>query len=341
MLTSRLMAGVMVAAAGAGAALGQATDPNLDPNAPGISPGTTPGATQGVHPATVTGPGKPTDPTLVAPPPGWQLVRPLYLNGQLYYAVHDAEAYLKQAGWTQRAVVYKKEDTGMRFDLILVPNFRRGSAVRSRTVGTTGTGIGFGGDGHGIGFHTGWAWDWTYDPIYNTGNYTGPIDGQLSPGYQPPIETPEPVVLTLVERAEVELGFGDAERAVELYRKHLEQAPGDMASVRALGVALLKADRYEDAAATVHLAYATDPMLARNALGSWVGGDSALGMRKLRSDAARHANRVDTASSWLMVVVLMQAEGMKDQALKLLDRAEDHGLETDVVSALRAELTAR
>ncbi|MEZ6317522.1 MAG: hypothetical protein R3B49_02030 [Phycisphaerales bacterium] len=105
-------------------------------------------------------------------------MRPALSERKLYYAVNDAEAYLKQAGWTQRTVVYKKEDTGMRFDLDPGAELpARGRWCGSRTVGTTGTGIRFGGDGHGIGFHTGWAWDWTYDLIYNTGNYTGRSTG--------------------------------------------------------------------------------------------------------------------------------------------------------------------
>jgi len=349
MLTSRLLAGAVGVAMGAGAALGQMTDPNLDPNydpaaagGQGASAATQQGAQPGVHPATVLGVGKPTDKTLVAPPPGWQLARPMFLNGRLYYAVHDADAYLAQAGWTRAAAVYKKEDTGLRFDLIRVPAFRTGSAVRRYSVGGTGTSLSLDNSGSGYGWHQGWAWDWAYDPIFNTGGYAGPIDGQLSPGYQPPVEpAPEPVVLTTVEQAEVELAFGDPERAVDLYRAHLADNPGDMESVRALGIALLKAGRFEDAAATVRLAYATDPLLAADPVGSWIGGDSPLAVRHLRVDAARHANRVNTASAWLMVVVLMQGEGLDDPAIKLLDRAGELGLEPAVVSAMRRELTKR
>lgn len=319
---TRTIVGAGVVMAAAALAAGQ-DDPNLNP---------------GVHPATVLGPGKPTDKTLVAPPPGWQLARPMHLGGRLYYAVHDADAYLAQAGWTRAAVVYPKERTGFRFDLILVPGFDAGSAVRRYSVGGQDRTISIGGTGYGIG----WSWDWWYDPIYNTGGYTGPIDGQLSPGYQPAVEPPpEPVVLTTLERAAVELAFGDADRAVELYRLHLGEDPADVGAMRALAVALVKAGRFEDAAATVRLAYVTDPTLAQRPVSPTIAGEGALDARRIRTAAAGHAGRVDTASAWLMVAVLLQGERMPEAALRVLDRAEGHGLEPAVASALRGELTGR
>ncbi len=306
---------------------------------------TSPGATQGspgVHPATVTTPVDPQDQVLVAPPPGWQLARPVYLNGALYYAVHDADAYLAQAGWRFTPVVHYKTQTGFRFDLIRVPPSRAG-ATRS-TIARNGSGIAI---DTGVGVRTGigrgidpWVWGTRY--VSNRGGrYVGPIDGQLSPGYAPPIPEPEPVVLTLEERAGLELGYGDAERAIALYREHLEADPEDMGAVRGLGVALLAADRPEDAIATIRYAYVTDPSLANDPMGTWIGGDDVREVRALVNRAVRHANRVESASAWLTVAVLMQAEGRVGPGEKMLERAAELGLDLEVARAMRGALTRR
>ncbi len=371
---TRLRTTVIGLVVAAGSAWAQGTDPALDPSyqppadpgAPAASPGTTtnpattntPGGGQGspgvvapqtgapsqpgVHPATVTTPVDPQDEVMVAPPPGWQLARPVYLSGRLYYAVHDADAYLQQAGWRFRPVVHYKSQTGFRFDLILVPG-GRASAVRS-TIARNGSGIAI---DTGLGVRTGigvgidpWIWGTRY--VSNSGaRYVGPIDGQLSPGYAPPVPEPEPVVLTLEEQAGLELGYGNPERAIALYREHLDEDPEDMGAVRGLGVALLAADRPEDAVATIRYAYVTDPSLAQTPLGTWIGGDSSRDVRKLVNDAVRHANKVESASAWFAVAVLMQAEGRVVPAEKMLDRAAALGLDLEVARAMRGALIQR
>ncbi|GJM18373.1 MAG: hypothetical protein DHS20C14_05860 [Phycisphaeraceae bacterium] len=358
---------------GSGSVLAQAGDPALDPayqpdpaattpaQQPSQQPAQTPAQNPGsqpvvvtpntgapaqpnqVHPATVTTPVDPDDKVLVAPPPGWQLARPVYLNGRLYYAVHDAQAYLDQAGWTQAAVVHLKSQTGFRFDLILVPR-SRAAGVTVRTIARNGSGLAI---DTGLGVRTGYGrvfdpWIWGRGYVSSgAGRYTGPIDGQLSPGYSPPIPEPEPVVLTLMEEAGLELGFGEAERAITLYSQHLDADPEDMAAVRGLGVALVAVGRGEDAAATIRYAYVTDPALAGEPLGAWIAGDDARDLRRLVTDAVKHANRNDSASAWLTVAVLMQAEGRLAVALKMLDRAEERGLDLEVARAMRGALTQR
>lgn len=343
--------GAVWLALAAGAVLAQATDPNLDPHyqpappdpagTPASAPAQNPAPAQpaapapGVHPATVSTPVDPDAP-MVAPPPGWQLVRPVVIEGNLYYAVDDAEAYIAQAGWPYRPVVHAKEDTGFRFDLILVPKSRRDSAVFRRTVGT-GMRVSLSSGG----LHASWGdgWYWRDDYVANTRGYAGPIDGQLSPGYAPPVPQPEPIILTTMEQAGLALGFGDPEEAIALYRKALEEDPGDTRAVRALGVALLAANRPEDAAATIRYAYVTDPGLAREPLGAWISGDSPRKLRHLLTGMVRHAHSTGSASSWLVVAVLMQAEGRNREALGILDRAA--GLEEEVARAMRGALEQR
>jgi hypothetical protein len=50
--------------------------------------------------------------------------------------------------------------------------------------------------------------------------------------------------------------------------------------------------------------------------------------------------RIGSASGWLSVTVLMQADGRYELARKMLKRSADEGLEPDVRSALDAALGA-
>jgi hypothetical protein len=62
-------------------------------------------------------------------------------------------------------------------------------------------------------------------------------------------------------------------------------------------------------------------------------------LRELVVKSVRYANRMNTGSAWLMVTILMQAEGRNDLALTNLAKAESVGLDAKLVAALRSAMT--
>lgn len=329
---------VFVLAAAWSASAWAQPDPNLNPWNPGASQQPPPGVA----------------------PEDWQIAREEVIGGRRFLVVRDAEGYIRQMGWDrERMVVYPKERTGLAKDLIL-------SQDQSNIEATRGVVMRSGASSH-VRLTYRWNEQTKHLDLVNVDRSAGgsrsaekwrgptnvrsydPIDGQYVPGI---VETPEPTedggveqgvgaevpVLSLAELARTELGIGDPEYAAELYRTYLEDNPGDVEAMRALGIAYLKCGRHEDAAGWVARAYATEPMLADQPLAPWIAGDSVLAMRRLRADAAKYAGEAGTPAAWLMVVVLMQGGGKPDAAIKLLDRAEAGGLDTAVATAMRRAL---
>lgn len=177
-----------------------------------------------------------------------------------------------------------------------------------------------------------WFWDrWTRDPI------DGPVGFSLETTAGP---EPEPVVvLTVVQQADAALAERNAEAAIELYEEHLAADPDDAVAMRSMGIALAAAGRLEDGFALVRLAYFRDPGLAKVAVDPGLLGSTPAGLRRLLVRCVQRAHRENTSSAWLMVAVLMQGEGRAEPGLRMLERADELGLEIEIVRALRAELS--
>jgi hypothetical protein len=83
------------------------------------------------------------------------------------------------------------------------------------------------------------------------------------------------------------------------------------------------------------------PGLASEAMDTGLWGDSPLRLRRSVTDAVRYAHDIQSGNAWLMVAVLMQAEGRDQVALKMLERAEAAGLSSAVGDRLRTRLAQR
>jgi hypothetical protein len=88
-------------------------------------------------------------------------------------------------------------------------------------------------------------------------------------------------------------------------------------------------------------AYRADPTLASRELDADLLNLTSSRRAALVNRAVEYANRVGSASGWLSVTVLMQADGRYELARKQLKKAADEGLEPDVRSALDAALASR
>lgn len=126
--------------------------------------------------------------------------------------------------------------------------------------------------------------------------------------------------------------------AVKHYRTHLNATPDDAAAMRQFAVGLIEAGRLEDGVAMMRSAYRVDPSLADLPMTLDELGVDRSRLRNVLTRTVAFAHRSKSASAWLSVAVIMQAEGRPAQAAKMLDRAEKEGLDRDTASVLRASL---
>lgn len=115
----------------------------------------------------------------------------------------------------------------------------------------------------------------------------------------------------------------------------------DTAAMRVLALAMLDSRQPDDAAAMLRQAYRIDPTLAGRGLDVDVLGLNPARRSALINRAVEYANRVGSGSSWLMVAVLMQADGRFDLARRMLKRGADVGLDPDIYKAMDAALASR
>ncbi|MBZ0173404.1 MAG: hypothetical protein K8E66_13555, partial [Phycisphaerales bacterium] len=149
--------------------------------------------------------------------------------------------------------------------------------------------------------------------------------------------SPPPEPPTALERARHGFASGDEEEAIKNYRAHLGENADDFGVAAELAAALIAVGRIDDGVAMIRLAYGSDPGLASRPISERV----SLGSRAWRDlviRSVKHAHKRDTGSSWLAVSVLMQAEGREKVGLRMLERAEDRGLDPTLVSPLAAEM---
>jgi len=187
------------------------------------------------------------------------------------------------------------------------------------------------------GFVIPWWWGYSNPPQAIDGPVIIYTDAPTEPAPEPEVESE--VELTAPERAAMLLRAGNASGAVTILRTYLSEDGSDAEAMRLLAVALLMDDRLTEASAMMQFAYEHDRSMADRPLGD---GSVEEGDRTLRDAVQRavmHANREDTPGAWLLVTVLMQAEGRERASLRMLDRAVDAGLGEHVQRAFEAALS--
>jgi hypothetical protein len=202
-----------------------------------------------------------------------------------------------------------------------------------------------------------------YNRIYYGGYYSNPwsnnryywdpypygVDGRLVNGVQPgsmlsmpapatpAAQMPPPEPETDLDAARRLAGSDAFGNAVERYRAYLNESPEDFAVMAELAVALAGANRLDDAAAMARLAYGKDPTLATRPIDRRLAVPSRE-LRRVVVRAVRFAHDRDSASAWLLVAVLMQAEGRDSVGLRMVERAAARGLPSDISDAMTASL---
>lgn len=143
---------------------------------------------------------------------------------------------------------------------------------------------------------------------------------------------------TPLERADALLAMGETSRAVEGYRKYLEDVPDDANVMRSLAIALMEDRRLDEAVSVLALAYEKNPRLARTPIDAGLFAADAADLRRRVNSAVSYANRVRSGSAWLLAAALVQAEGRDAVALSMVDRARGMGLAAPVADELTAVL---
>lgn len=157
---------------------------------------------------------------------------------------------------------------------------------------------------------------------------------------QEPVIAAPARVLTGAELGDIYLRTGDTQAAIAAYTGHLESFPSDAPVRRSLGLALLSGGRVDEAAESILQAYASAPWLADEPVNPDAFARGAEDLALNIELASAYANRVGSAPAWLLVAVLVQANGRLDLGLLMLDRADEAGLDPAVSVPLRRALSA-
>jgi tetratricopeptide (TPR) repeat protein len=201
-------------------------------------------------------------------------------------------------------------------------------------------------------YGVGWGASRWYPGTYiNNVNVIGAGSDQYDPALNPSLSSSmnlPAVASTVTEADPVTMPVSELDRAaeamqenqfgvaVEWLRSYLRNSPGDAKAMRWLSVALLANRNADDAAAMMRMAYSSDPALAGEPINRYELGLNNTELRDLVIRAGEYANSHDTGSSWLLVGVLMQAEGRASLAKTMFDRAAAAGCDPEIVNRLKA-----
>jgi hypothetical protein len=136
---------------------------------------------------------------------------------------------------------------------------------------------------------------------------------------QPTVTPPPPP--TLLELASAAMAQRQPKVAVEALRREVREQGETAETLRLL-----------DAAAVMRSAYRLDPKLATAPLDAAAAGVDGRRLRELVKGAVLAANRGESASEWLLVAALMQAEGRNELSSTMASRAAKAGLEPEIAS---------
>lgn len=197
-------------------------------------------------------------------------------------------------------------------------------------------------------YYGGWGWynDYYYGGYYdNSDQHYAVVDGALvQPIYMtPPASTAQPAAEPPPPPTDAEIGAallrsGDASGAVDKYRAYLRDHAADADAMRCLAIALLANGDPDQGVAMMSMAYRTSVALVDQPVADEMLFKSDADLRKAVVKAVNFANKIKSASSWLTVAVLMQAEGRKEHAGRMVDRASDLGLDAALVKKFKTAL---
>jgi tetratricopeptide (TPR) repeat protein len=126
--------------------------------------------------------------------------------------------------------------------------------------------------------------------------------------------------------------------AVDQLNAHIAANPGDLRAARILAIMLTEQKNTSEAVRVVIDAYKRDPSLARQPIDAAELNIGSGRLRDITNEAERYAAKLRTGSSYLTVAMLMQAEGRHEDALAMVARASDAGLDQGIASTLEAAL---
>ena len=132
--------------------------------------------------------------------------------------------------------------------------------------------------------------------------------------------------------------LGRVRSAIAAYETHLGMHPDALLAQRELAVALLETKAFDRSVDLMVDAYARNPELGIVPVDDTLLGEGNRRLRRMVVRAVGHAQRVETGEAWMLVVVLMQAEGRDEVAARMLDRAVAHGLDGGLATALERGL---
>lgn len=189
-----------------------------------------------------------------------------------------------------------------------------------------------------------WGGWYSYYDWYGYNDYPyidapyGVVDPTLA-GYtaRPPVPTTPPMPEaepTVRERGDLALASDQPDRAVAAYRVHLVSYPDDTEVMRLLGLALIDAGDPKEGVAVMGLAYHKDLSLCEKPISSGLFGSRGSDVRRNVNRVSAFAQSSGSASAWLTMAVLVQAEGRAAVAHKLLDKARAAGLDRAIADRL-------
>lgn len=155
------------------------------------------------------------------------------------------------------------------------------------------------------------------------------------PAAQPPATSSPP---TPLELGKIALSQNEPKYAIEAFRRELKETGNEPTTMRFLAIALAEDKQFDDAASVMRAAYRLGPALASSPIELFGLGYSEREFRELTARCVHAANTKKTASSWLLVAALMQAENRIEPARRALEKASREGLEKDLSDALGAAL---
>lgn len=156
------------------------------------------------------------------------------------------------------------------------------------------------------------------------------------------VAAPQPVVppreLTELDYAMDAMQSGKTSIAIDKFLEHLKTNTDDFVAMRLIGMMYLEEKQPSEAASRIAFAYKRMPELARRPIDAAELRLDSGRLREMVVRASKYANKMKTGSGWLLVTVLMQAEGRTEFALTNLAKAEAAGLDPETVYNLRSAL---
>lgn len=160
------------------------------------------------------------------------------------------------------------------------------------------------------------------------------------PGSEPRVRREDPLPTGTLERADYWMVNGRSDDAIKLFEEHLATQPDDDGANIRMGLALIESGRVASGNELIHSIYAANPALASVSLEDTLARWGASRVRMMVSRAVTLANHTGGAADWMVVAVLMEAEGRYELAARMLERAKSAGLGADLWARLDAMIHA-